>query len=334
MMDNPPDRMDPILDLLDQRPRENWAWSFDPVAPGESRTNAIALCNLSILTYSAQSEVRRFLIDQWKFDSFVPLHKNQGFVARRGEVLVIAFRGTQPMNAYDWISDVNYHQRTLRPGISGLIHGGFATALEEVVQPMLDAVASLSGAAKRLYVTGHSLGGALAILAATLLKLVEKQEVAGVYTYGQPRVADPEFASAYNQALGAVTFRYVNDLDVVPHVPPTRMPAKTALQGSSLKGLLGGLQNASREIEKTLGAVLKGQQFDHVGELRLFGNDGKLTADPLEWQKREVIYSGTFTELLQQFPQLLRAQFAQFLRGPNRLLHHDPVRGYLAKLEA
>jgi hypothetical protein len=79
--------MDPILDFLDQRPREDWDWSFDPAASGESRTNAIALCNASILTYSAQSEVRRFLIDQWKFDAFVPLHRNQGFVARRGEVL-------------------------------------------------------------------------------------------------------------------------------------------------------------------------------------------------------------------------------------------------------
>ncbi len=329
--------MDPLLNLLKQRPRENWEWNFDPGATGESAINAVALCNASLLTYSAQPDVRRFLA-QWGFDDAKILRgfSTQGFVARHGEALVVAFRGTEPIKADDWLSDVNYHQRELSMEVPGLVHGGFANALGEIADDMLAAVTELDrSASRRIFVTGHSLGGALAVLAAALIRFGAGREVAGVFTYGQPRVGDPAFSAGFDDALGEATFRYVNDLDIVPHVPPTRLPARPVLRAPApVRDFFRNIAEVPREIRTAFDTFVEGQQFHHVGQLRLFLDDRSISSDELEWQKREVLYSGTFTDLLKNFPNLLRAQLAQLLRAHDRILHHDPVRGYLPKLEA
>jgi hypothetical protein len=246
----------------------------------------------------------------------------------------VAFRGTEPVNADDWLSNVNYHQRPVDK-IPGLLHSGFANDLAEVDEQMISAVKQLAqGEKTRLFLTGHSLGGALAVLAAALLHFCKGQRIAGVFTYGQPRLGDPAFSTAFDQALGAVTFRYVNDLDVVPHVPPTRLPARQMLQAPpQLLDFLRKAKDLPNEIQSAISEVIQGEQFSHVGQLRLFLRDGSLSSDEQEWQNREVIYSGAFSELFKSAPSLLRAQLGQLLRGQNRLLDHDPLNGYLPKLE-
>jgi triacylglycerol lipase len=76
---------------------------------------------------------------------------------------------------------------------------------------------------RSLWITGHSLGGALAVLAAAKLRLEKAQPVNGVYTYGQPRVGDAVFCSGFNQWMGTNTFRFVNFKDIVPRVPPRNL---------------------------------------------------------------------------------------------------------------
>jgi len=332
------DEMDPLLNLLNLRPRENWSWKFEPAAEGETAVNAVALCNASLLAYSASTDVQHYLA-KWGFEEPRILRgsSTQGFVARRGDIVIVAFRGSEPINADDWLSDVNYHQRMLAP-LPGLVHGGFAKALgeDEVVKPMLDALTELGAGEKtRLFLTGHSLGGALAVLAAALLHFRKIQRIAGVFTYGQPRLGDPAFSSAFDQELRAVTFRYVNDLDIVPHLPPTRLPAQHVLQAPPhLLDLLRKAKDLPNEIQAAISEVIHGEQFSHVGQLRLFLHDGSLSSDEQEWQNREVIYSGMFSELFKSAPSLLRAQLGQLLRGQDRLLDHDPLNGYLPKLEA
>lgn len=185
-----------------------------------------------------------------------------------------AFRGTEPLNAADWLSDVNYHQLALKD-VPGLLHGGFAHALGDgVTEQMRDAVAKFAqGEKTRLFITGHSLGGALAVIAAALLHFREGRRIAGVYTYGQPRVGDPVFSTAFDQALGPITFRYVNDLDIVPHVPPTRLAARAVFN------FLRDNRDLPGEIHAALSKTIKGEEFSHVGKLRLFQSDGSLTSD-------------------------------------------------------
>jgi triacylglycerol lipase len=329
------EQMDPLLNLLNQRPRPDWSWNFEPDAEGESAVNAVALCNASLLTYSAQPDVRRYLA-QWDFEAPEMFRgfATQGFVARRGDIVVVAFRGTEPLNAADWLSDVNYHQIKLED-VPGLSHRGFVNALGDgITDQMRDAVSKVArGEKTRLFVTGHSLGGALAVLAAALLHFRFSRRIAGVYTYGQPRVGDPVFSRAFDQALGPVIFRYVNDLDMFPHVPPIHLPARPMLR-APLFDSLRKVKDLPNEIHTALSAMFAGEEFSHVGQLRLFRPDGSLTSDEQEWQQREVIYSGTFSNLLQNFPNLLRAELAKLLQEQNRIAHHDPLNGYLPKLEA
>jgi predicted lipase len=71
----------------------------------------------------------------------------------------------------------------------------------------------------KIIVTGHSLGGSLAILAAADLAKTHGK-IEQVYTFGQPRVGNAAFASHY-QSLVSNTFRLIDFADIVPHVPPS-----------------------------------------------------------------------------------------------------------------
>jgi hypothetical protein len=75
----------------------------------------------------------------------------------------------------------------------------------------------------QFWVTGHSLGGALAALAATSLEY-QGFKVAGLYTFGQPRVGDWAFTRQVNAHMGDRMFRYVNNNDIVPLIPPQMNP--------------------------------------------------------------------------------------------------------------
>ena len=72
---------------------------------------------------------------------------------------------------------------------------------------------------QRVWVTGHSLGGALAVLLAATMR-ESNLPVDGLYTFGAPRVGDKSFADRLDRALeGAAHWRVVNEGDLGPHVP-------------------------------------------------------------------------------------------------------------------
>lgn len=75
----------------------------------------------------------------------------------------------------------------------------------------------------KLFITGHSLGGALSSLYAVMLFYLGQTEVAskigGVYTFGQPRVGDEDFAAYATGKLEEKYFRMVYCNDMVPRVP-------------------------------------------------------------------------------------------------------------------
>jgi hypothetical protein len=74
-----------------------------------------------------------------------------------------------------------------------------------------------------IYITGHSLGGAMALLAGLELQIENPelfQKLRGVYTYGAPMVVDSSDRDKVHKLVGGVTFRHVYFNDVVPHLPP------------------------------------------------------------------------------------------------------------------
>jgi pimeloyl-ACP methyl ester carboxylesterase len=95
------------------------------------------------------------------------------------------------------------------------VHRGFAGALEEVWEPLAARLDALAAGGRRVFFTGHSLGAALATMAAARWRARAVAEAAAVYTFGSPRVGDAAFVAS----LACPVFRIVNNNDVVAHVP-------------------------------------------------------------------------------------------------------------------
>ncbi|WP_437585904.1 lipase family protein [Sorangium sp. So ce1000] len=81
---------------------------------------------------------------------------------------------------------------------------------------------------KALYITGHSLGGALAVIMAALLlgdpQLADfREKLRGVYTYGQPMVGYQDFKDRFERDLGKLLFRHVYRNDSIPRLPARTM---------------------------------------------------------------------------------------------------------------
>ena len=122
-----------------------------------------------------------------------------------GAPAVLVFRGTEgPM---DWRRNSNFLLSDWPRG--GRVHAGFANALDAVWSELETALEAV--AAPLLY-TGHSLGGALAVLAAS------RRPPRAVYTFGSPRVGDAEFAASL---ADIAAYQVVNRRDVVARTPPS-----------------------------------------------------------------------------------------------------------------
>jgi pimeloyl-ACP methyl ester carboxylesterase len=85
--------------------------------------------------------------------------------------------------------------------------------------PILDALRPKP--TKHLWVTGHSLGGALAVVCAYDLSDNERMALDGVITFGQPMIARKGLADYLDNLLLGRFAHVVNDADIVPRVPPT-----------------------------------------------------------------------------------------------------------------
>jgi hypothetical protein len=107
-------------------------------------------------------------------------------------------------------------------GAAGKVHSGFSEAFTSV-QEYIFAAIKRHDSNRPIYVTGHSLGAALAQLAAIHFA-DHNMNIAGVYTYGSPRVGNKDFVEAYNQQLGRRTHLHVNNKDIVTALPPKFIP--------------------------------------------------------------------------------------------------------------
>jgi hypothetical protein len=156
----------------------------------------------------------------------------KAYVTKVGTGAIIAFRGTEPTNIINWLADgqtgkVAFHANG-DDAPNGKVHDGFYRNLRAVFPLVLEQLDALKP--EWLYITGHSYGGAIAVLAGALLADYEEQKKAGfdgwfnklkgVFTFGQPLVGDAKFAEKYGGRLKGRLVRFIYETDVVPHVPP------------------------------------------------------------------------------------------------------------------
>jgi len=153
------------------------------------------------------------------------------YILRGREFAVVVFRGTEIGDAkiIDALSDF-YSTPVPFLGRTGLgqVHEGFQLAYLPIHDRIVDVLQREADDVPALFVCGHSLGGALAVLAvAAMFQGTDaacgqlQSKLRGVYTYGQPMVGDGLFARKCQQQFGERTFRHVFQRDLIPHLPPS-----------------------------------------------------------------------------------------------------------------
>ncbi|MEU8272333.1 lipase family protein [Sphaerisporangium sp. NPDC049002] len=186
--------------------------------------------------------------------------------SRNGKVGILCYRGTDPLNFIDWLSNIDVEPERIGYQISdpcSTVHAGVYRNVRATRYEVMDALrhacdrrpirgmrgdgassangssqgeggygvdpSRLDGNLEALYITGHSMGGAMAALMGVMIRHERKYREAfadrlkAVYTYGQPMIGDPSFAEACetDEFLRDNVIRYVYDSDVVPHLPST-----------------------------------------------------------------------------------------------------------------
>lgn len=144
-------------------------------------------------------------------------------VAQRNDDAYAIFRGTE--STEDWYKDAECDQVAYElPNVNqaGGVHKGFFDLYRSLRSDLLDQLNALGGV-RRLTVTGHSLGAALAMVSMPDLManaLVHQAQTVFQYNLAGPRTGDPVFASALNNGPAHI-YRIVNSCDLVPDVPPS-----------------------------------------------------------------------------------------------------------------
>jgi triacylglycerol lipase len=157
--------------------------------------------------------------------------------------ILVAFCGTEPV-LEDWLADVDVPKV---PGPRGQVHRGFLSALDVIWSDVVDAIQAFRSGDQGIWLTGHSLGAALAVLATARLEFGSDVRTSGLYTFGSPRVGDTRFQRFAEAQFGQRNFRFANHGDMVTRVP------------------------------------FEWMGYDHVGQVRYFDADGNLHEDASAW---------------------------------------------------
>ncbi len=146
--------------------------------------------------------------------------------SRCGRVVILSYRGTPPASLVTWLGDGDVGSDSIRvDGHLVAAHSGFARNFRATrLEIMRQLTAAVNDGMDALYVTGHSLGGALAALFALSLSAPEHRAIAdrlrAVYTFGQPMTIGGPLPEAVRE-IAAKIFRYVLTRDIVPLLPPS-----------------------------------------------------------------------------------------------------------------
>ena len=203
---------------------------LDRDAGVRSVKNRWLLAEYALLAYEDEARIGEHLAQRVRavFALSGVTHSGFGFVADLdGTDTVLSFRGTQVFKpgdalskfraiAQDYWTDARIERRSVCDGT--WVHAGFADSCAELIERLQSS--GLLASPRRWWLAGHSLGGALAVLAAERLAAIPDQRVVGVATYGQPRVGNDRHAARLENLP---LCRVVHGCDAIPSLPPVRL---------------------------------------------------------------------------------------------------------------
>ncbi|WCJ31144.1 alpha/beta-Hydrolases superfamily protein [Euphorbia peplus] len=225
------------------------------IGPNDCRYYVSLSVMAAKLSYENRAFVQNVVQNYWKMELIEHNHFWNDFQQKRTteatiihdkntDTIVVAFRGTEPFDTDAWCTDFDISWYEFSE--IGKVHGGFMKALgllmykgwPKNVQQHDDRPIAYYTIREKLkeiifqndrtkfIISGHSMGGALAILFVGVLAMHEEKELLerleGVYTFGQPRVGDDEFKKFMKRQLinyGFKYLRFVYGNDVVPRCP-------------------------------------------------------------------------------------------------------------------
>jgi len=281
---------------------------FDSSATQWRTANALALAYAARLAYEDDQSKILHQLQDWGFPAagcrVFAVNTAQVLIAANAETIIAAFRGTEPGKLADWLVDAEIIQNPWRDYFGkpdlGRVHHGFMRNTSFVWEQLSQFVASARTNKQSLWITGHSLGGAMALIAGAAFTFSERQLINGIYTFGQPRTGNCAFATHCNRQLRTVAFRVVNNQDIVPHVPPVLIPFL---------------------LVPPHGPIF----YRHAGQLLQFDAAGKLRADRFLWWRTALRFAGSRRRMIKR----LRAAPAGF--AP---LDDHSMAAYIKKLQA
>jgi triacylglycerol lipase len=195
-------------------------YPFEPKADTFSMVNAWWMAEAATLAYAHEPFAREGFGKAGLHEvRFFDNRSTQCYVASNTQFAIAVFRGSEVWrrrgadDGHDLIADLwtNADFRLADWSKGGKVHRGFKSALDEVWKDLEGHIRMLKQRGCTIWMTGHSLGAALATLAAHRFG-----DVQGVYTFGGPRVGNKDFKNCYS----VQTYRFVNGHDIVCFLPP------------------------------------------------------------------------------------------------------------------
>lgn len=180
-------------------------------------SNALA----SKLAYADADEVKQTMRGRgYPNTDVIDSRSMNAFVSSNENCVILAFRGTNMLSLRDWIVDFRIRQTEVH---EGAIHTGFYKAWTQMSREVERTLQRHRAGKKTLWVTGHSLGGALAATYGwdnSRGKLIfNPPKISRIVTFGQPLIADRTLAKYMRSEFLGRFYRVVNDLDLVTTQP-------------------------------------------------------------------------------------------------------------------
>ncbi len=199
---------------------------ISPYKTGLDSGNAYWMARLSKEVYVKTSEEdqtpdEKKILESLKADDdqFISIkgadaNSAQAALIEHKNYLCMAFRGTNEVK--DWLDNINAFSVKV---LFGEFHRGFWNSVEDVWAPLDAELRALQARIPRpVFFTGHSLGGAMAVIAAAKY-IHEDKPFTGLYTFGQPRTMTRETSRIFNAECGNRYFRFHNNNDIVTRIP-------------------------------------------------------------------------------------------------------------------
>lgn len=179
---------------------------------------ALVLAEISTIAYAPDPEQIRRLHELGAAE-VKPLasRSSQGLVASDAHAVVIAFRGTEPTVPADIITDIKIFGRRTP---EGRIHSGFLDSVSHLYEQVIDEALRQGARDKTVWVTGHSLGGAMAMVFSHRSTAQHDMRPDGIVTFGQPLAVDKRICQKMLDEFKGDYVRFVNQWDPVTRLLP------------------------------------------------------------------------------------------------------------------